>query len=291
MGLSKFAPSLGAGTIAIFLGMLAGNLFLGQKVFQKGYKFSETNLLSYSIVLLGGTLSVTKLMELGFNGIFFVIIQMTITIVGAVLGNDTPSSNNNTNYGNQNAALSTNAPTSFAAKNINGLSNKQGEKIDKILSQCGLKDASSITAESSLDSRYKGKKGYILVIGNIKNVFVFLDKKQNVYKITYKNHTLYGKGKVKSTLNDYCMTAEEQDTVRISCEEKIKEILTSPSTAEFADRNEWAFSKNKHTLLVQGYVDSQNGFGAMIRSDFQFEIDRKTNKIKSLIFDGKELIS
>ena len=220
-----------------------------------------------------------------------ILILMTITIVGAVLGNDTPSSNNNTNYGNQNAALSTNAPTSFAAKNINGLSNKQGEKIDKILSQCGLKDASSITAESSLDSRYKGKKGYILVIGNIKNVFVFLDKKQNVYKITYKNHTLYGKGKVKSTLNDYCMTAEEQDTVRISCEEKIKEILTSPSTAEFADRNEWAFSKNKHTLLVQGYVDSQNGFGAMIRSDFQFEIDRKTNKIKSLIFDGKELIS
>lgn len=220
-----------------------------------------------------------------------ILILMTITIVGAVLGNDTPSSNNNTNYGNQNAALSTNAPTSFAAKNINGLSNKQGEKIDKFLSQCGLKDASSITAESSLDSRYKGKKGYILVIGNIKNVFVFLDKKQNVYKITYKNHTLYGKGKVKSTLNDYCMTAEEQDTVRISCEEKIKEILTSPSTAEFADRNEWAFSKNKHTLLVQGYVDSQNGFGAMIRSDFQFEIDRKTNKIKSLIFDGKELIS
>ena len=220
-----------------------------------------------------------------------ILILMTITIVGAVLGNDTPSSNNNTNYGNQNAALSTNAPTSFAAKNINGLSNKQGEKIDKILSQCGLKDASSITAESSLDSRYKGKKGYILVIGNIKNVFVFLDKKQNVYKITYKNHTLYGKGKVKSTLNDYCMTAEDQDTVRISCEEKIKEILTSPSTAEFADRNEWAFSKNKHTLLVQGYVDSQNGFGAMIRSDFQFEIDRKTNKIKSLIFDGKELIS
>lgn len=220
-----------------------------------------------------------------------IVVLITIPIVGAVLGNDTPSSNNNTNSGNQNVALSTNAPTSFAAKNINGLSNKQGEKIDKILSQCGLKDASSITAESSLDSRYKGKKGYILVIGNIKNVFVFLDKKQNVYKITYKNHTLYGKGKVKSTLNDYCMTAEEQDTVRISCEEKIKEILTSPSTAEFADRNEWAFSKNKHTLLVQGYVDSQNGFGAMIRSDFQFEIDRKTNKIKSLIFDGKELIS
>ena len=62
-----------------------------------------------------------------------ILILMTITIVGAVLGNVTPSSNNNTNSGNQNATLSTNAPTSFAAKNINGLSNKQGEKIDKIL--------------------------------------------------------------------------------------------------------------------------------------------------------------
>lgn len=84
MGLAKFMPSLGAGTIAIFLGMLVGNLFLGQKVFQSGYKFSETNLLSYSIVLLGGTLSVTKLMELGFSGIIFVIIQMAITIVGTM---------------------------------------------------------------------------------------------------------------------------------------------------------------------------------------------------------------
>ena len=84
MGLAKFMPSLGAGTIAIFLGMLVGNLLLGQKVFQSGYKFSETNLLSYSIVLLGGTLSVTKLMELGFSGIIFVVIQMAITIVGTM---------------------------------------------------------------------------------------------------------------------------------------------------------------------------------------------------------------
>ena len=84
IGLSKFVPSLGAGTIAIFLGILIGNLFLGQNVFKNGYKFSETNLLSYSIVLLGGTLSVTKLMELGFNGILFIVIQMTITIVGVM---------------------------------------------------------------------------------------------------------------------------------------------------------------------------------------------------------------
>ncbi len=82
--LSKFVPQLGAATISIFLGMFVGNLFLGQEIFQKGYKFSETDLLSYSIVLLGATLSISKLMELGFNGILFIILQMTITIVGVL---------------------------------------------------------------------------------------------------------------------------------------------------------------------------------------------------------------
>lgn len=82
--LSKFIPKVGGATIAIFLGMLVGNLFLNQPIFQKGYKFSESDLLSYSIVLLGATLSISKLMELGISGILFVVIQMTITIIGVL---------------------------------------------------------------------------------------------------------------------------------------------------------------------------------------------------------------
>ena len=82
--LSNFIPKVGAATISIFLGMLVGNLFLNQKVFQRGYKFSETDLLSYAIVLLGGTLSISTLMELGWRGILFIILQMAITIVAAL---------------------------------------------------------------------------------------------------------------------------------------------------------------------------------------------------------------
>ena len=85
MFIAQFVPKLGAATIAIFLGMIVGNLFFKQKVFIKGYKFSETDLLSYSIVLLGATLSVSTLIELGIGGFAFIIIQMTITIVAALL--------------------------------------------------------------------------------------------------------------------------------------------------------------------------------------------------------------
>lgn len=84
MFIAKFVPKLGAGTISIFLGMFVGNLFLNQDVFQKGYKFSETDILSYSIVLLGATLSIGTLLELGIGGFAFIIIQMAITIVGAI---------------------------------------------------------------------------------------------------------------------------------------------------------------------------------------------------------------
>ena len=82
--ISKFIPKLGAASIAIFLGMFVGNLFFNQNIFHKGYKFSETNLLSYSIVLLGATLQVSTLVELGVSGILFIIIQMTITIIAAL---------------------------------------------------------------------------------------------------------------------------------------------------------------------------------------------------------------
>ncbi|MGL6105831.1 YeiH family protein [Romboutsia sp.] len=82
--LANVVPKLGSATIAIFLGMLVGNLFLHQEKFQEGYKFSESDLLSYSIVLLGATLSVSTLMELGFTGILFVILQMVITIIGTL---------------------------------------------------------------------------------------------------------------------------------------------------------------------------------------------------------------
>lgn len=82
--IAKFVPKLGAGTISIFLGMFVGNLFLNQDIFQRGYKFSETNILSYSIVLLGATLSVNTLLELGIGGFVFIILQMTTTIVAAL---------------------------------------------------------------------------------------------------------------------------------------------------------------------------------------------------------------
>ncbi|MGL4654121.1 YeiH family protein [Cetobacterium sp.] len=80
----KFIPSIGGAPLAIFIGLLAGNTFAKSKIFAPGSKFSESDLLSYSIVLLGGTLSFNTILQLGFSGIIFIILQMGLTITLAM---------------------------------------------------------------------------------------------------------------------------------------------------------------------------------------------------------------
>jgi hypothetical protein len=72
----------------------------------------------------------------------------------------------------------------------------------------------------------------------------------------------------------------------------IKDLLKSPSTAEFSKTKAYELSDQKDVWVVNGYVDSQNGFGAMIRSSWEVQLDYRDGKggeIKSVILDGKKI--
>lgn len=79
-----------------------------------------------------------------------------------------------------------------------------------------------------------------------------------------------------------CNSGEsESDTPRTSidkyeakyvAEEQIKLNLKSPSTAEFSTWGYTVITPIPFGYEVSGYVDSQNGFGAMIRSNYSVEI-------------------
>jgi hypothetical protein len=56
-------------------------------------------------------------------------------------------------------------------------------------------------------------------------------------------------------------------------EQFVSERLKSPSTAEFADLSEWEITTtDKKKWQVAAYVDSQNSFGAIIRTHFTGEM-------------------
>jgi uncharacterized integral membrane protein (TIGR00698 family) len=83
--IGTYVPSIGGASMAIFIGMAVGNTFGNKKIYSQGSKFAESDLLAYSIVLLGGTLSAQTLLKLGVSGVTFIIIQMVITIIAAIL--------------------------------------------------------------------------------------------------------------------------------------------------------------------------------------------------------------
>lgn len=85
--LANYFPHIGSASLSIFIGMFVGNTFGNKKIYADGSKFAESDLLSCSIVLLGGTLSIQALIDLGFSGVLFIIFQMVITIsVALILG-------------------------------------------------------------------------------------------------------------------------------------------------------------------------------------------------------------
>lgn len=181
---------------------------------------------------------------------------------------------------------------SIAAKYID-VSSEESSKIDAVLNDCGITDVVSFEHDELLDNAHvDGETGYrICVSDNIDNVILYLNADKTVYGVRYADYDLYADGNVVATLQDYTFTTDEASDLMIKCEDKVKEVLKSPSTAKFPNILEWGFGKEKNIATVQGYVDAQNSFGAETRSNFQFIIDTDTNTIQSFIFDGQEMIT
>ena len=76
----KFS-TVGAASFAIFIGIFAGNTLFKSKKYNEGTKFAEKDLLNYSIVLMGANINLSEILSLGFNGLIFIVLQMTLTIL------------------------------------------------------------------------------------------------------------------------------------------------------------------------------------------------------------------
>jgi len=62
-----------------------------------------------------------------------------------------------------------------------------------------------------------------------------------------------------------------------SCEELVKNQLKSPASAQFS--GETQTNVDSSTVNIDGTVDSQNGFGAMLRSTFECQANGSDLKL------------
>lgn len=73
-------------------------------------------------------------------------------------------------------------------------------------------------------------------------------------------------------------TADDSVEAQIACENRIKDALKSPSTADFDDD-----VSGTGPYTVSGTVDSENSFGAMLRSSFQCTVKVTDDKTLTTI--------
>lgn len=91
------------------------------------------------------------------------------------------------------------------------------------------------------------------------------------------------------------ISTSEGIRIRDYCKESVNKILKSPSSAEYPDTflnplKDWNMVKSNNLVTVKSYVDSQNSFGAMIRSEFIIQIqmtDDGSGTLSYLKFDGE----
>lgn len=166
---------------------------------------------------------------------------------------------------------------------------EQGEVVLDVLKTIGLDENITIKHDEGLDNAHiKGEKGYRVATQDASNIIIYMNVNGSVNMIRYGDNTLFENGKTLNKLGDYIVTKKEMTDLQIRSQNALNSILKAPSTAKYPNILEWKFGKENGTTIIQSYVDSQNGFGTMIRSEFQLKI--KNDKVFSLILDGKEYI-
>lgn len=182
--------------------------------------------------------------------------------------------------------------TSIASKYIDNIPKENAEKIDSILNGCEIENIEKFEHDTALDNRHsKGEKGYRIDMKDTSgHAFLYIKKNNDVHSVVYKNYVLYKNNKQLYTMKDFTFTRDERVDWSVLCEEEVEKVLKSPSTADFANLNDWYFEKTKKNIIIKGYVDSQNSFGAETRSNFKFVVDKKTNTVTSFTMDGNEML-
>lgn len=101
---------------------------------------------------------------------------------------------------------------------------------------------------------------------------VYLNRDRTINSINSGTTKYYESGKAVRNVNDHIYTNDQKIQVKIWAEDAVTAKLKAPSTATFAKYDEWSYSRDKDVFTAVAYVDAQNGFGAMIRSNFVVKI-------------------
>ena len=78
------------------------------------------------------------------------------------------------------------------------------------------------------------------------------------------------------------ITVDEATEAKMFAKSVELKLLKAPATAKFCDLSEMTAIKTNDIYTVSGYVDSQNSYGAMIRTPFMLRVTKGAEGWKSV---------
>lgn len=101
-------------------------------------------------------------------------------------------------------------------------------------------------------------------------VKIRFDADYKVCRIYAGDTDIYNDGSVVGDVNDILVSSMQYVTLCNSAQSDVSNYLKSPSTAVYPDvlGDDWTVVRDSDYFYVKSYVDSQNGFGATLRTNF-----------------------
>jgi hypothetical protein len=211
-------------------------------------------------------------------------------------GKDNANTNTSSNLSNtkvSNAVNVTKSPALEIDKNIKiimdatSLNKQESEKVFNDIKSVGFKTISEL--KPALGTGVNDCKSFTGTCDGITTIVTI--EKRKTYYIGSGSIDLYKDAKAVNNINDYVLKSDEEIKFKVDAEEYVKQCLKAPSTAKFPghilEADKWSVGRKKDLVQVKSYVDSQNSFGAMIRSDFVVQFNYKSGNVICVIIDGR----
>lgn len=237
-------------------------------------------------------------------GIIFVVFIVFAAIAGKSYQNDEKESAE-TKISATEKQSSPNTHKPKAKKNIPvyekfGLTEEEFLEYQKIFDAVGFTEITKVEKEDSNDkgitSFYVEMKDVepnkILAPGRTEGniIYVEIDSNKKLNEISVNFLPVYKDGQVLTKVIAFTeLDATQRGVCRRLSEELVKKVLKSPSTAKFCKSTEYRYAKENGIIKCQGYVDSQNSFGATVRTNYMLTYDIVQDKPVEINIDGERI--
>ena len=156
------------------------------------------------------------------------------------------------------------------------------------------------TILDAIDINYKNIESFVNNINSYSFAYegysftVKLNEK-NINEVKSGGVILYEDNKIIYKLTDLTIDPYKKITLKDVAEAKVKAILKAPSTAKFpgtwlSPYTDWTISRKKDKFYIASYVDAQNSFGVLIRTDFSMVVTWTEEEADPIITDRKSVV-